>query len=126
MIVLNWDKPKYKCERKMPKTPTKEAIEKNIVRSSQKYATIFTILAETGVMPKELHTVTLRAIDLENGIINIEGLKGHASRSFKLKSQTLARFKTYLSTCGYYRKSCPNLLLDAHDSSLAKSGCYTT
>jgi len=105
---LQWDKPKYKSERKKPRIPTEEAIEKIIARSSQKYATIFRILAETGAMPKELYDVTLRDMDLENGTINIEGLKGHASRTFRLKSQTLAMLKTYLSRYGNEKSIFPN------------------
>ena len=63
---LFWDKPRYKYERKIPRIPTKESIEKIIARSSRNYATIFKLLAETGAMPHELHKTTLRDIDLEN------------------------------------------------------------
>jgi integrase len=87
-----------KYERKIPKIPTSEAINKMISRASRKYATIFKILMETGVMPFELSQVTERDIDLEKGIINVQGFKGHTSRSFKLKSDTVAMLKQYLQT----------------------------
>ena len=83
-VVLNglsWNKPSYKYERKIPRIPTSEAINKMISRASRKYATIFKILMETGVMPYELSQVSMRDIDLEKGIINVQGFKGHASRS---------------------------------------------
>jgi len=95
---LAWDKPTYKWERKIPRIPTTEAINKIISRASKKYATIFKILMETGVMPHELANVTLRDIDLEKGTLNIQGFKGHASRMFKLKPETLAMLKWYLQT----------------------------
>jgi len=57
---IQWIKPKYKPERKMPKIPTTENINKIISRASRKYATIFKILMETGAMPYELSQVTLK------------------------------------------------------------------
>jgi integrase len=97
MNGLTWLKPKYISEPKLPKIPTTEAIQKIIAKSSQKYATIFKLLSETGAMPTELHNVTLRDIDLDKGTIAIQGSKGHNSRIFKLKSETLAMLKTYLT-----------------------------
>ena len=38
---IQWIKPKYKPERKMPKIATTEAINKIISRASKKYATRF-------------------------------------------------------------------------------------
>jgi len=35
---LSWDKPRYKYERKIPRIPNKESIEKIIARASRKYA----------------------------------------------------------------------------------------
>jgi integrase len=56
---LTWYKPKYKHERKIPKIPTTEAIEKIIARASRKYSVIFRLLSETGAMPNELYKTTL-------------------------------------------------------------------
>jgi len=105
---LSWTKPKYKYERKIPRIPTKEAVEKIIARSSRKYATIFRLLEETGAMPGELHNVTLRDLDLEKGTLAIQGLKGHASRIFKLKPKTIAMLKTYLNEHGNEDPLFPN------------------
>jgi len=95
---LTWTKPKYKWERNVPRIPTSEAINKIISHATKKYATIFKILMETGMMPFELSQVSVRDIDLERGIINARGFKGHASRSLKLKSETVAMLKWYLQT----------------------------
>jgi integrase len=93
---IQWEKPHYKTERKIPLIPTTENIHKIISASTQKYATIFTILAETGLEAKELETMKRNSIDVERGIINAEGCKGHNSRSFKLKQQTADLLRTYL------------------------------
>jgi hypothetical protein len=46
---LPYEKPRYKWERKIPLIPTTENVHKIISASSRKYATIFTILEETGL-----------------------------------------------------------------------------
>ena len=101
---IKWIKPNYKHERKLPKIPTTEQINKLIASASPRYATILKILAETGIMPHELSRVSLRDVDLERGLLNVQGHKGHSSRVFKLKPQTLAMLKTYLAK---NRKECP-------------------
>jgi len=47
-------------------------------------------------MPYELSKVSLKDIDLERALLSIIGFKGHASRTFKLKSQTMALLKWYI------------------------------
>jgi len=93
---INWKKPTYRWERKIPLIPTTENIYKIISASCKKYATIFTILEETGLEGKELETTTRRDIDTEQGIINVQGCKGHNSRSLKLKQQTAEMLRAYL------------------------------
>ena len=131
---LSWKKPIYKWERKIPKIPTTEKINQVIARASRKYATIFRILMETGVMPYELSQTADKDIDLEKGIINIRGYKGHASRSFKLKPETLAMLKWYIQTYSKFpkaeqigkrwRKFRTKLAETLHDSSFKTIRCY--
>jgi integrase len=94
---IQWTKPRYKWERKIPLIPTTENINKIISASTKKYATIFTILAETGLEAQELVTTQRKDIDQEQGIINAQGCKGHNSRSFKLKPQTAQMLREYLT-----------------------------
>ena len=94
---LQWTMPKYKSEHKLPLIPTTENINKIISASTKKYATIFTILAETGLEAHELTTMSRQDIDTEHGIINAQGCKGHNSRSFKLKTATAELLRQYLS-----------------------------
>ena len=105
---LSWIKPKYKCERKIPKIPTTETVNMVISRASKKYATVFKILMETGIMPYELSQISLRDMDLEHGVFNVQGFKGHSGRSFKLKSETLAMLKEYLGNYGKTDRPFPS------------------
>jgi integrase len=88
---IEWKKPYFKWERKIPLIPTTENINKIISASTSKYATIFTILTETGLEAHELATIQRKDIDVTQAIINARGCKGHNSRSFKLKQATRAR-----------------------------------
>ena len=95
---VQYEKPYFKVERKIPMIPTTENIKKIIAASTDKYATIFTILAETGLEAHELATMTHKDIDLDRGIINALGCKGHNSRSFKLKPSTAEMLRKYAAT----------------------------
>jgi len=94
---VSWTKPRYKPEERLPRVPTTEAIQKVIARASRKYATIFSTLRDTGMMPVELERTSLRDIDLERGVINAVGCKGHKPRALTLKPSTIAMLKRYLS-----------------------------
>lgn len=96
---LVWTKPRYRRESRLPRVPTAEAISKIIARASWRYATIFCVLRDTGMMPEELHRTSLRDVDLEKGLINAPGCKGHKARVLRLKSQTVAMLKRYLKNC---------------------------
>ena len=93
---IEWTKPKYKAKEKIPLVPTTDNVNKIISASTKKYATIFTILAETGLEAHELASVSRSDIDIERGIINAKGCKGQAPRSLKLKTQTVAMLREYL------------------------------
>ncbi|MCK4477370.1 tyrosine-type recombinase/integrase [Candidatus Bathyarchaeota archaeon] len=95
---IQWTRPKYKWERKIPIIPTTANIDKIISASTRKYATIFTILKETGLEGHELATTTRQHIDSEQGIISAQGCKGHNSRALKLKSKTADMLRHYLHT----------------------------
>jgi len=59
---------------------------------------------ECGMSPYELSQLSIKDMDLEKGIINVRGFKGHASRTFKLKSDTLAMLKWFV---GRFTESKP-------------------
>ena len=73
-------------EEKAPLIPTRDNVNAIINNSGKKYATIFTLLSEIGCAPHELENVTQNDIDIEQGIISIRGVKGHASGNYKLNN----------------------------------------
>jgi len=56
-------------------------------------------------MPHELSNVKAKDIDFERGILTVVGFKGHASRCFKLSSETLSMLKWYFSKYSSFPKS---------------------
>jgi len=95
---FKWEKPRYRVKEKIPLIPTTANVDKIISASTKKYATIFTILKETGLEAHELAIMQRQDIDSEQGIITAQGCKGHAPRTFKLKPATHAMLIEYLNT----------------------------
>jgi integrase len=94
---IEWEAPRYKWEEGIPIIPTTDNVTKIISASTKRYATIFTILAETGAEGEELHKLNRKDIDTEQAIINIKGHKGHASGTYKLKQHTAEMLREYLA-----------------------------
>jgi len=94
---IKWQPPKYKWETKVPIIPTKQNVTKIVSASTERYALIFTILAETGLEGQELHNIHKDKIDLEQGIITVQGCKGHASGAYKLKNTTAEMLRQYIT-----------------------------
>ena len=113
---LSWSKPKYKRSARLPNVPSSEQVNKLISHSSKKYATIFSVLRDTGLRPIELHRLTLKNIDLENGIIYPESAKGGRARALSLKSSTLVMLKEYVSKrqCGLSERLFPSPAVMSH------------
>jgi integrase len=102
-----WERPRYRWEQNKPKIPSEETLDKIIASAGWKYSVVFTVLKETGAMPKELSEVSLRDIDFDRESITIRGRKGHASRTIKLKANTIAMLKTYLARIGSAERLFP-------------------
>ena len=94
---LEWKKPKIRRAERLPYVPSTEQVNKLIAHSSRKYAMIYSILRDTGLRPIELHRLTLRKVDLEKGIVYPESAKGGRARALKLKTETLAMLKAYVT-----------------------------
>jgi integrase len=93
---ITWTKPHYKVAEKTPTIPTRENVEAIINNASKRYITIFTLLKETGASGMELSNVKQQDIDLEQKQITIKGCKGHASATYKLKTQTAELLRVYI------------------------------
>jgi integrase len=94
---LAWIKPFYHREERIPNVPTTEQVNTIISFFKLKYATIFSILRDTGLRPIELYRLTLKSIDLEKGIIYPKTAKNGAGRTLIIPNQTLAMLKTYIA-----------------------------
>ena len=94
---LKWNKPKFRRSERLPYVPSSEQVNKLIAHSSRKYAMIYSILRDTGLRPIELHGLTLRKIDLEAGIVYPESAKNGRARALKLKTETLAMLRGYVT-----------------------------
>jgi len=66
---LEWAKPSYDWDAKIPIIPSKEYVESIIAAATMKTATIFTLLAETALEGAELRNIKRKDIDAEQGII---------------------------------------------------------
>jgi integrase len=94
---IPFDRPRIEYAPPIPLIPRTVNVEKIINNSSPDYATIFKILAETGIEGAELHRTHQNSIDRENGTISIKGCKGHDNGIGKLKPQTTEMLRQYLA-----------------------------
>ncbi len=94
---LTWKKPVYKIPENVPLIPTREAITQIIGSCKVDCKTIFTILAEIGCSPEELHCTPRSKIHTETDTIDIIGHKKHGSGKYKLKPTTAEMLKEYLT-----------------------------
>jgi len=94
---MKWEQPKFRYEEHVPLIPSTENVNKIIGASTKRYSIIFTLLAEIGLSGHELHKLSRKDMDTENGIIRVRGYKGHASGTYKLKKQTLEMLREYLA-----------------------------
>ncbi len=94
---LTWQKPYYKVAEGTPIIPSTENVTKIINASTKRYATIFTLMAETGAEGEELYRTHRRKIDTQLGQITITGTKGHGSATYKLKQATSEMLREYLA-----------------------------
>jgi len=93
---LQWEKPYYRVEENTPLIPTQPDVQAIIDHATKRYAVIFTIESEIGCNPEELHKVSQKDINSEQGTISIKGCKGHASGNYKLKQHTAEMLREYL------------------------------
>jgi integrase len=92
-----WKKPYIKRNSQPPYVPTAEELTTLISNAGTKYSLILNILRDTGMRPIELERTTLKWLDLNRGLINVEATKNGNPRTLKLKQQTLAMLKDYIS-----------------------------
>jgi len=94
---LKWEKPRFKWNLTTPIIPTTDQVNKIISATTLRFATIFKLMAETGVEGEELHQTHRNQFEQTQGIISIKGLKGHGSANYKLKPPTAEMLREYLA-----------------------------
>ena len=112
---LEWNRPRYRFERNPIRIPSEQEVNSIIENSSKRYSVIFTLLKETGAMPYELSKVQVEDVDLDRGLLSVRGFKGHTSRTFKLKSDTLSKLNWYI------RQYCNNKALFPRSDCIGKT-----
>jgi integrase len=93
---LQWEKPRFKWHLGIPIIPTTSQVYKIISASTQRFATIYNIMAETGVEGEELRQTHRNQFEPTQNILNIKGLKGHGDNNYKLKPPIAEMLKEYL------------------------------
>lgn len=89
---ISWDRPKYKKTGNHKKAPLEQNVNFIIEHCrSLKRKVAFTIIKEYGLRPVELGKLTLRDIDLEQGLMYVKTAKYGNPRSFKIKPDTLSK-----------------------------------
>ena len=94
---LKWEKPRFKWHLGIPIIPTTSQVYKIISASTQRFATIYNIMAETGVEGEELRQTHRNQFDPSQNILNIKGLKGHGDNNYKLKPPIAEMLRQYLA-----------------------------
>ena len=130
---INWVKPVYRHERKIPKIPKREKILQ-VISASKKYAALFKVLYETGVMPFELSKVERNDLDADSCVLSVRDYKGHAFRTVRLSRETTAMLNTYFAKylqipdaywiCRMWRETRDKVHRKMQDESIKKIQLY--
>lgn len=97
---IQWTKPIYMREERITKVPREEDINKIISHGKLKYAVAFSVLRDSGMRPVELGNLKVKDFDLESGDIYPTTAKHGSGRILRLKKETLAMLKRYISENG--------------------------
>ena len=95
---LQWKKPKYHENAKMPKIPQENKIQLIMTSAPLKLRTAIAFSKDTGLRPVELMRITLRNVDLTKKAIYPETAKNGSPRVIKFSNTTLNLLNKYTST----------------------------
>jgi integrase len=94
---FTWIKPKYHENAKMPKIPLEAKIDCIMTNAPLKLRTAIAISKDTGLRPVELMRLTLRSIDLQNGVVYPETAKHGSPRALRLTNKTVNILNKYVA-----------------------------
>jgi len=115
---IEWNQPFYNRYDKLPKIPTEERLNQIIADASPRLSLALSIIRDLGLRPIELTWLKLRDIDLDSGVVTITSAKHCIGRTLKIKPQTLAMLKTYVTT---KNKGVNDLLFPMKSASLSEN-----
>jgi len=96
-VEKTWKQPFYNRYDKMPKIPQEEKIDMLISRCEIRMSLFLSMSKDMGTRPIELTWLKVQDVNLNNGIVNITGVKHTVARNGKLKPQTLEMLKSYIT-----------------------------
>jgi len=100
---LPYIKPKRHYRNPIPRSPTEENIDLLISRSTIHYATILTLLKETGIRVSELETLAIDNFDFTNKLLYIKTTKDGNPRI--LSEHLVAMLQQYFIHCDRFLKA---------------------
>ena len=115
---IQWNQPFYNRYDKQPRIPTEQRLNQIIADASTRLSLALSIIKDLGLRPIELTWLKLRDIDLDSGTVTITSAKHCIGRTLKIKPQTLAMLKTYVSTKNIGQN---NLIFPMKSSSLSRN-----
>ena len=71
------------------------------MNSSRKYASVFSIIRDSGIRPIECARILVKDMDFNKKTINVRTAKDGTARIVKLKDDTIARLRVYIGLKGY-------------------------
>ena len=95
---LSWQIPTYQRAYSIKKLPLESNIDLIISYTKTRNRVALRLVKECGLRPIEVSNLTLRQIDLHNGLVYPETAKGGEARVLKMKSETLALLKQLVNT----------------------------
>jgi integrase len=93
---IEWTKPSYEKQQKMPRLPTEEQLNKFIAKAGNTLSLKLSLSKETGIRPIELHALKVKDLDTERNTINIATAKGGAPRVLPISKNLKDRLQIYI------------------------------
>jgi len=97
-LGLSWNRPRFFVSNKLPKIPLEAKIDMIVADASLKLGTAVSISKDTGMRPIEVMNLTLKDIDLNNGVAYPQTAKHGSARVLKLKDTTLNMLNRYIAS----------------------------
>jgi len=92
---LTYIMPKSHYRSPIPRAPTEEEIDLLISSATKKYATVLTLLKETGMRVSELHNLTKDDFDLQRRLVYVKTIKDGNPRTLQISERLTTLLSDY-------------------------------